>query len=174
MKVLYLASTSSAPNFSSTSRRMPTRLCLPYCLTSPPPTAVALLLWVILLDHQTTNTRTFLAPGCWSPMGPYMAWMMLMLSALSCALASLSFIILACPLSHIQHSAAEFDCAIQCTLETIIGIQVSHWLWLKASVPCSCSGLNLRSAPSLSLWCIKSFVIYLLPLHTSPPLIPAS
>ena len=61
-KVLHWASTSTAPNLSSTSLRTSTRLCLPYRLTSPPP-AVALLFWVVLLDHQTT-ARKFLAPGC--------------------------------------------------------------------------------------------------------------
>ena len=62
------------------------------------------------------------------------------------ALPKVSFILRACPPSHIRHTAAEFDCAIHCTLETIVGSPVSHWSWLKASLPCSRGGLNLRSA----------------------------
>ncbi len=62
------------------------------------------------------------------------------------ALPKVSFILHACPPSHIQRTAAEFDRAICCTLETIAGGPVSHWSWLKASLPCSHGGLNLRSA----------------------------
>ncbi len=62
------------------------------------------------------------------------------------ALPKVSFILRACPPSHIQRTAAEFDRAIRCTLETIVGGPVSHWSWLKASLRCSHGGLNLRSA----------------------------
>ena len=62
------------------------------------------------------------------------------------ALPKVSFILRACPPSHIQRTAAEFDSTIHCTLETIIGGPFSHWSWLKASLPSSCGGLNLRSA----------------------------
>ncbi len=62
------------------------------------------------------------------------------------ALPKVSFILRACPPSHIQCTTAEFDIAIRCTLETIVGGPVSHWSWLKASLPCSREGLNLRSA----------------------------
>ncbi len=62
------------------------------------------------------------------------------------ALPKVIFILRTCPPSHIQCTAAEFDRAICCTLETIVGGPVSHWSWLKASLPCSRRGLNLRSA----------------------------
>ncbi len=77
------------------------------------------------------------------------------------------------PPSHIQRTAAEFDRAIRCTLETIVGGPVSHWSWLKASLPCSRGGLNLRSvlrhSPAaflVSTSVTKSLVLQIL---ASPP-----
>ncbi len=60
------------------------------------------------------------------------------------ALPKVSLILRAFPPSHIQR--AEFDRAIRCSLETIGGGPVPHWSWLKASLPYSCGGLNLRIA----------------------------
>ena len=52
----------------------------------------------------------------------------------------------ACPPSHLAHSSAEFDTAIHHSLEAIAGGPVADWPWLKASLPSSGGGLNLRSA----------------------------
>ena len=62
------------------------------------------------------------------------------------ALPKVSFILRTCPPSHIHQTAAEFDCAIHRTLETVLGGPVSHWSWMKATLPSSRGGLNLRSA----------------------------
>ena len=66
------------------------------------------------------------------------------------ALHKLSFILCSCLSSHIHCTAAEFDSAIHCTLETNIGGLVSYWSWLKASLPCSHCGLNLCNTVCLS------------------------
>ena len=62
------------------------------------------------------------------------------------ALPKIAFILRACPPSHIHHTAKEVDNAIRQTLETIVGGPISDWSWLKASLPSSRGGLNLRSA----------------------------
>ena len=62
------------------------------------------------------------------------------------ALPKVSFVLRACPPSHLSHSSSEFDSAIRRTLESIIGGPVSDWSWLKATLPSSCGGLNFRSA----------------------------
>ena len=58
----------------------------------------------------------------------------------------ISFILRTCPISHIHHAAREFDGAIRISLESIMGGPISEWSWLKASLPSSLGGLNLRSA----------------------------
>ena len=58
----------------------------------------------------------------------------------------LSFTLRSCPPSHICHGAKAFDEAIHECLEHIIGGPISQWSWLKASLPSSRGGLNLRSA----------------------------
>ena len=57
-----------------------------------------------------------------------------------------SFILRTCPISHIRHSAEEFDNAVHDVLETTMGGHMSDWSWLKAFLPSSLGGLNLRSA----------------------------
>ena len=62
------------------------------------------------------------------------------------ALPKVSFVLRACPPSHIHHSTNLFDATIRHTLEDIVGGPVSDWSWLKAGLPSSLGGLNLRSA----------------------------
>ena len=62
------------------------------------------------------------------------------------SLPKLSFTLRSCPPSHICHGAKAFDEAIRECLEHIIGGPISQWSWLKASLPSSRGGLNLRSA----------------------------
>ena len=50
------------------------------------------------------------------------------------------------PPSHICHTTVDFDSAIRKSLEYIVGGPLSDWSWLKASLPSSRGGLNLRSA----------------------------
>ena len=57
-----------------------------------------------------------------------------------------AFVLRACPPSHIQASALEFDAVMRRALEGILGGPISVWSWLKASLPCSKGGLGLRSA----------------------------
>ena len=57
-----------------------------------------------------------------------------------------AFVLRACPPSHIQASALEFDAVMRRALEDILGGPISVWSWLKASIPCSKGGLGLRSA----------------------------
>ena len=62
------------------------------------------------------------------------------------ALPKLSYILRTCPPDHIRHAASAFDAVIRATLETILGRPMSEWSWLKASLPSSKGGINLRSA----------------------------
>ena len=62
------------------------------------------------------------------------------------SLPKVSFILRTCPISHIRHAAEEFDNAVRDALETTMGGPMSDWSWLKASLPSSLGGLNLRSA----------------------------
>ena len=64
------------------------------------------------------------------------------------ALPKISFVLRACPPSYLTQFCLEFDSAVHCSLEAIIGGPVPDWLWLKASLPSSRGGLNLRSASS--------------------------
>ena len=50
------------------------------------------------------------------------------------------------PPSHICHTTVDYDSAIRESLKSIVGGALSDWSWLKASLPNSRGGLNLRSA----------------------------
>ena len=62
------------------------------------------------------------------------------------ALPKLSYILRTCPPSSIINAAAGFDAAIREALESILGGPLTEWSWIKASLPCSRGGINLRSA----------------------------
>ena len=65
------------------------------------------------------------------------------------ALPKVSFVLRACPPSaptHICQAATDFDRALREPLESIVSGLLSDWSWLKASLPSSLGGLNLRSA----------------------------
>ena len=47
---------------------------------------------------------------------------------------------------HITKATSEFDAAMRESLEAILGGPISDWSWLKASLPSSCGGVNLRNA----------------------------
>ena len=60
------------------------------------------------------------------------------------AFPKVSFVLRTCPLSHISQGVGEFDSAVCDVL--YIGGPLSNWSWLKASLPSSHGGLNLRRA----------------------------
>ena len=62
------------------------------------------------------------------------------------ALPKVSFVLHTCPPPHICHTTVDFNSAIHESLESIVGGPLSDWSWLKASLPSSRGGLNLRSA----------------------------
>ena len=62
------------------------------------------------------------------------------------ALPKLSYIIRTCPPCHISEGCKEFDSIIRDSLEMILGGPVSEWSLLKATLPSSRGGINLRSA----------------------------
>ena len=62
------------------------------------------------------------------------------------AFPKVSFVLRTCPLSHISQGVGEFDSAVCDALETSLGGPLSDWSWLKASLPSSRGGLNLRRA----------------------------
>ena len=62
------------------------------------------------------------------------------------SLPKVSFVLRACPPSHILNTAKDFDSAMRRALESILGGPMSDWAWLKATLPCCLGGLNLRSA----------------------------
>ena len=51
-----------------------------------------------------------------------------------------------CPPTHIRQAALDFDVVMREALETILGGPLDKWSWLKASLPSSRGGVNLRSA----------------------------
>ena len=61
------------------------------------------------------------------------------------ALPKISYVLRACPPTHLTQAAEELDFAMRETLETITGVPMSDWSWLKASLPCSRGGLNICS-----------------------------
>ena len=62
------------------------------------------------------------------------------------ALPKVTYILRTCPPSHIVCATREFDMAIREALEGIQGGPCPEWSWLKASLPSSQGGINLRSA----------------------------
>ena len=62
------------------------------------------------------------------------------------ALPKVSFVLRTCPLSNICQAVKNFDILIRGSLEIILGGPLSDWSWMKASLPSSYGGLNLRSA----------------------------
>ena len=62
------------------------------------------------------------------------------------ALPKFSYTIRTCPSTHISQATKDFDMAMREALESILGGPLSEWSWLKASLPSSCGGVNLRSA----------------------------
>ena len=62
------------------------------------------------------------------------------------ALPKISFVLRACPPTHICQAATDFDHALREALESIVGGPLSDWSWLKATLPSSLGDLNLRSA----------------------------
>ena len=75
------------------------------------------------------------------------------------SLPKVSFVLRACPPSHILNAAKDFDFAMRRALESILGRPMSDWAWLKATLPCCLGGLNLRSASLHAL------------LHSWPPVL---
>ena len=61
------------------------------------------------------------------------------------ALPKISFVLCTCPPSYVCEAAKDFDNAMRESLESIVGGPVSEWSWLKASLPSSRGGINLRS-----------------------------
>ena len=62
------------------------------------------------------------------------------------ALPKVSFVLRTYSLSHICDAVQEFDQSVRNALEAILGSPMSDWSWLKASLPSSHGGFNLRSA----------------------------
>ena len=58
----------------------------------------------------------------------------------------ISYILRTCPPSHILQATRNFDTAIRGSLEDILGGPCPEWSGLKASLPSSHGGLNLRDA----------------------------
>ena len=62
------------------------------------------------------------------------------------ALPKFSYILCTTPPSYIEQAARDIDVAVKEMLETIVGIPITEWSWLKAPLPSSHGGINLRSA----------------------------
>ena len=62
------------------------------------------------------------------------------------ALPKLSFSLRTCPPSHIIQATAAFDDTMHDALSELVGSPLTEWAWLKASLPSSRGGLNLRRA----------------------------
>ena len=80
-------------------------------------------------------------------------------------LPKVSFVLRTCPPSHIRHTTVDFDSAIRESLESIVGGPLSDWSWLKASLPSSRGGFNLRSAS------LHAPAAFLASSSGSPPLV---
>ena len=65
------------------------------------------------------------------------------------------YILRTTPLSYIEQAARDFDVAVRETLEAIVGIPITEWSWLKASLPSS-RGVStsgaLPSTPRQLIW----------------------
>ena len=57
-----------------------------------------------------------------------------------------SYVLRACPPTHLTQAVEELDFAMREALEAIIGAPMNDWSWLKASLPSSHGGINLCSA----------------------------
>ena len=62
------------------------------------------------------------------------------------SLPKLSYALRTCPPCKTTEATRAFDLVIRESLEAIVGGPVSDWSWLKASLPSSLGGINLRSA----------------------------
>ena len=62
------------------------------------------------------------------------------------ALPKLSFSLRTCPPSHIIQATAAFDDTMHDALSELVGSPLTEWAWLKASLPSTRGGLNLRRA----------------------------
>ena len=62
------------------------------------------------------------------------------------ALPKVSFSLRSCPPVYIKQGTAEWDNTMRDALSDLAGGPLSDWGWLKASLPSSCGGLNIRSA----------------------------
>ena len=64
-------------------------------------------------------------------------------------------VIYTCPPYYIFQATKHFNAVIREGLETIVGGPISEWCWLKASLPSSQGGINLRSGyrPATSSCC---------------------
>ena len=62
------------------------------------------------------------------------------------ALPKVTYVLRTCPPSHIVGATRDFDMAIREAFEGILGGPCPEWSWLKASLPSSRGGINLRSA----------------------------
>ena len=89
--------------------------------------------------------------------------MTLLRSCLS--LPKVSHILRCCPPPYLIQAAEGLDSAMRETLEVITGAPVTDWSWLKASLPSSLGGLNLRSAV------LHAPAAFVASLHNSQPLI---
>ena len=62
------------------------------------------------------------------------------------ALPKMAFSLRCCPPSHIQQAVSAFDHLMRSTLGNIAGSPLTEWAWLKATLPSSSGGLNIRQA----------------------------
>ena len=62
------------------------------------------------------------------------------------SLPKFNFILRSCPPFHIRHAASVFDGVMRESLSDLVGAPLSDWASLKASLPSSLGGLNMRSA----------------------------
>ena len=62
------------------------------------------------------------------------------------ALPKVSYVLRACPPTHLTQAAEELDFAMREALEAIISAPMNDWSWLKGSLPSSRGGINLCSA----------------------------
>ena len=95
-----------------------------------------------VFQSRLVKVRAFL--GALRHMGDSQLETSLLCSCL--ALPKVSFVLRTCPPSHICHTTVDFDSAIRESLESIVGGPLSDWSWLKASLPGSRGGFNIRSA----------------------------
>ena len=61
-------------------------------------------------------------------------------------LSKFSYLMRTCPPTQISQATRDLEMAMRESLESILGASLSEWSWLKASLPSSCGGINLRNA----------------------------